>query len=100
MVDLPEPELADERERLAVTDLERHVGHRLEKLLLLEVDHPVEPGRRHVERLRQVVDLDDDIVAPGLGLRGRGRGDLAHAGSFAAAWVSASGACSQHATRE
>ncbi len=70
--------LADQRQGLALADFETHPVHGMQQLARAALDDPVEPGRRHVEDLGQIVGLHQR---------------RAHAGC--SAWAS----CSQQAAR-
>ncbi len=75
--------LADQGQRLAARDVEAHAVDRVEQLARLALDHPVQPGRRDVEGLGQVVRLHQR----------RGNRHCAHAETPALV------SCSQHAAR-
>ena len=59
-VDLPEPEFADDAERLAAIDLEVEAVDRLELTARLALDHARDPGLRHVEDALEMLDLDEE----------------------------------------
>ena len=79
--------LADQRQRLAPGDVEAHAIDRLQQQPRRTLDHPVEPGRRHVEGHRQVTRLDQRCghVAVRLGCAScrSGRTDRCPGGVFA-----------------
>ena len=57
-VDLPEPEFADDAERLAAPDGEIEPVDGLQQAARLMLDEPRDPGLRHVEDAAELRDLD------------------------------------------